>query len=68
MPIPEHILAGLSKGVSKLGVKETYTGYGAEQGKADLRKKIAETLYNNLVNPDEIFVSDGAKCDISRLQ
>jgi LL-diaminopimelate aminotransferase len=33
-----------------------------------LREKIASKLYNNLIAPDEVFVSDGAKCDISRLQ
>lgn len=36
--------------------------------KADLRAKISEKLYNGLIKPDEVFVSDGAKCDISRLQ
>ena len=34
-----------------------------------LRKAIASTLYNGLgIEEDDIFVSDGAKCDISRLQ
>lgn len=68
MPIPPHILSGLAHGVSKLGTKEGYSGYGAEQGVTELREKIAAKLYNNLVQPDEVFVSDGAKCDISRLQ
>lgn len=36
--------------------------------KADLRAKISEKLYNGLIKPEEVFVSDGAKCDISRLQ
>lgn len=67
-PIPEHILSGLVKGASKLGTKEGYSGYGAEQGKGDLREKIASVLYNGLIDPDEVFVSDGAKCDIMRLQ
>lgn len=66
-PIPTNILAGLQEGVSKLGIKESYSGYGAEQGKQDLRSRIAEKLYDGIVGPDEIFVSDGAKCDISRL-
>lgn len=68
MPIPEHILSGLVEGASKLGVKETYSGYGAEQGMGPLREKIAEKLYNGLVSADEVFVSDGAKCDIMRIQ
>lgn len=68
-PIPEHILSGLIKGASKLGTKEGYTGYGAEQGFKELREKIATKLYSGTgVQADEVFVSDGAKCDISRLQ
>jgi len=67
-PIPEHILGGLVDGASKLGKKETYSGYGAEQGMGDLREKIASTLYKGLISSDEVFVTDGAKCDIMRLQ
>lgn len=67
-PIPPHILSGLVKGASQLGTKEGYSGYGAEQGQAALREKIAEKLYNGLIKADEVFVSDGAKCDIMRLQ
>lgn len=67
-PIPEHILGGLVGGASKLGTKEGYSGYGAEQGQGSLREKIADKLYNGIISPDEVFVSDGAKCDIMRLQ
>ena len=41
-PIPEHILSGLVNGAKKLGTVEGYSGYGAEQGRGDLRAKIAE--------------------------
>jgi len=67
-PIPPHILSGLLSGASNLGVKETYSGYGAEQGKGELREKIADKLYGGRIKPEEVFVSDGAKCDIARLQ
>lgn len=67
-PIPEHILNGLVGGASKMGTKEGYSGYGAEQGMGMLREKIASTLYKGLIDADEVFVSDGAKCDIMRLQ
>jgi LL-diaminopimelate aminotransferase len=67
-PIPEHILSGLVNGASKLGTKEGYSGYGAEQGMGDLRAKIASVLYNDLIDASEVFVSDGAKCDIMRVQ
>jgi LL-diaminopimelate aminotransferase len=68
MPVPEHILGGLKNGAARLGTKEGYTGYGPEQGIADLRNKIATNLYDDKISPDEVFVSDGSKCDIGRLQ
>ena len=67
-PIPPHILKGLVEGASKLGTTDGYSGYGAEQGQGPLREKIAEKLYNGIISADEVFVSDGAKCDIMRLQ
>lgn len=67
-PIPKHILSGLINGASKLGTKDGYTGYGAEQGMAALREQIASKLYNGIIDPQEVFVSDGAKCDIMRIQ
>ncbi|KAL7543227.1 hypothetical protein ACHAXR_012532 [Thalassiosira sp. AJA248-18] len=67
-PIPEHILGGLVNSASKLGTKEGYSGYGAEQGMGDLRAKIADKLYDGIIKDSEVFVSDGAKCDIMRVQ
>merc|ERR1712238_191831 len=67
-PIPKHILSGLVDGATRLGTPEGYTGYGAEQGRGDLREKIASVLYNGLIDASEVFVSDGAKCDIMRVQ
>lgn len=67
-PIPPHILSGLVEGATKLGNKKGYSGYGAEQGMAALREKIASSLYGGIIDADEVFVSDGAKCDIMRLQ
>merc|ERR1719213_1228791 len=49
MPVPPHILKGLTDGASKLGMKEGYSGYGAEQGQAALRDKIAANLYDNKI-------------------
>jgi len=68
MPVPDHILEGLKTGAAALGTKEGYSGYGPEQGVAALRAKIATNLYSDSVSPDEVFVSDGSKCDIGRLQ
>merc|ERR1719498_651985 len=68
MPVPEHILGGLINGASKLGTKDGYSGYVSEAGNGPLREKIASTLYDGGIDADEVFVSDGSKCDIGRLQ
>ncbi len=67
-PLTPHIVDGLTAAVHNLGTPEGYSGYGDEAGLTALREKIAHVLYNNLIRSDEVFVSDGAKCDIGRLQ
>ncbi len=67
-PITPHITEGLVAAARGLGTKEGYSGYGEEQGLTALRERIAERYYNGRVGPEEIFISDGAKCDIGRLQ
>lgn len=72
-PITPHIDAGLVEGARRLATREGYTGYGDEQGMTALREKIAEVFYRDLgdcwpIDADEVFISDGAKCDIGRLQ
>ncbi|GAU47664.1 hypothetical protein TSUD_90870 [Trifolium subterraneum] len=68
-PIPEVITSALAKKSHALSTLEGYSGYGAEQGEKPLRSAIASTFYPDLgIEDDDIFVSDGAKCDISRLQ
>lgn len=68
-PIPDVITSAMSKRSHALSTVEGYSGYGAEQGEKLLRAKIASAYYGNLgVEESDIFVSDGAKSDISRLQ
>lgn len=67
-PLTPHVQDGLAVEVSRLGTKEGYSGYGDETGLTELRAKIASVLYNGIVAPEEVFISDGAKCDIGRLQ
>lgn len=67
-PIPPSIATSLAIASSSLGTLERYTGYGPEQGVKALREKIASKIYSHLVQPEEVFVSDGAKCDLGRLQ
>ncbi|KAK1296117.1 hypothetical protein QJS10_CPB15g01592 [Acorus calamus] len=75
-PIPEVITSAMAmilvyslQRSHSLSTLEGYSGYGAEQGDKKLRDAIASTLYGDLgIDEADIFVSDGAKCDISRLQ
>lgn len=67
-PIATCITDTLQYHAEGLSLRERYSGYGQEQGNTNLRQKIAETLYHGQIAPDEIFISDGSKCDIGRLQ
>ena len=67
-PIPPHITKAMVDYAAGLGTKEGYSGYGDEQGMTELREKIAKVIYPGLVESDEVFISDGAKCDIARIQ
>lgn len=67
-PIPSHITHAFTQAASRLGIKEGYTGYGPEQGLKLLREKIATKLYSNRIEADDLFISDGTKCDLGRIQ
>ncbi|MDR0312451.1 MAG: LL-diaminopimelate aminotransferase [Treponema sp.] len=66
-PILPHINSGLVEGAKKLGTVEGYSGY-QDEGLLELREKISKVFYKGQFKADEIFISDGAKCDIGRLQ
>lgn len=68
-PIVPVVIDGLRRGVLKLSARETYTGYGDEQGDERLRKAISAWYgkRNLEINPSEIFISDGAKTDCSNI-
>ncbi len=67
-PLSKHIAKAMSDYALGLATAAGYSGYGDEQGNSDLRKKIAETFYKGMADESEVFVSDGAKCDIARIQ
>lgn len=67
-PISPSITCALEKASKRLSTSEGYSGYGPEQGIKSLREKIAHHIYSSRVKADEVFVSDGAKCDLGRLQ
>src|SRR6478672_172336 len=65
-PLPPAAVTAMKKAVDELSVRETFRGYGHEQGCDFLRNKIAEIDYRGRgieVADDEIFVSDGSKSD-----
>jgi len=64
------VIDGLKRGVNKLASVKTYTGYGDEQGKTELRRTLAEYYKSNGVEltPEDFFISDGAKPDSSNIQ
>ena len=67
-PLPEAVIKAMHEAVDQMGKRETFHGYGPEQGYDFLRKTIADNDYASRgvsIDPDEIFVSDGAKCDRS---
>ncbi len=65
-PLPEAVIAAMHQAVEELGHRETFRGYGHEQGYEFLRSKIAQHDYRDRgikVADDEIFMSDGSKPD-----
>ena len=65
-PLPPAVIAAMHHAVDELSVRETFRGYGHEQGLESLREKIAEHDYSARgieISPDEIFMSDGSKSD-----
>ena len=67
-PLPEFIAKAMADYSMALSTAEGYSGYGDEQGNSVLRAKIAEVSYKGMATADEVFISDGAKCDIARIQ
>jgi len=67
-PIPDMIIHSFVEQAKQLGTTKGYRGYGAALGDPSLRKKIANILYQDRISSDDIFISDGSKCDLGRLQ
>lgn len=70
LPIPNSIKLAMEKAVEELNHKETFRGYGPEQGYECLREKIIKYDYqkrNIEIDISEVFVSDGAKCDTGNI-
>src|SRR5436305_10069449 len=65
-PLPQAAIKAIKRAADELGHRETFRGYGPEQGYEFLRLAIAQNDFRDRkvdIAPDEIFVSDGSKCD-----
>ncbi len=70
-PIAPAVIEALHGAVDEMGRAETFRGYAPDLGYSFLRNVIAEKDYRSRgceVSPDEIFISDGAKCDCGNIQ
>jgi len=69
LPLAKAVVNAMNKAVDEMGVKETFRGYGPEQGYDFLRAAV-QNYYasrNTHLNIDEIFISDGAKSDVGNI-
>ena len=69
-PIIPACIEAMHRAVEEMGTPEGFKGYGPEQGYDFLRKAIVENDYkprNIELETDEIFISDGAKCDCGNI-
>ena len=69
-PLPEACRKAMVEAIADMGERNTFKGYGPEQGYAWLREKIAAHDYQSRgcdIDSSEIFVSDGSKCDTGNI-
>ncbi len=70
-PLPPACVEALQAAAAEMSERATFRGYGPEQGYPFLRDLISRHDYGERgckVEPDEVFVSDGAKCDCANIQ
>jgi LL-diaminopimelate aminotransferase len=69
-PLPEACRTAMIKAVEDMGDRDSFHGYGPEQGYAWLREKIVKHDFQSRgcdITADEIFISDGSKCDCGNI-
>lgn len=69
-PLPEAVVRAMHRAVDEMGTREGFHGYGPEQGYEWLRHTIAQHDYRARgldIADDEVFVSDGSKCDCGNI-
>jgi LL-diaminopimelate aminotransferase len=69
-PLPEACRQAMIKAVEEMGDRASFKGYGPEQGYLWLREAIAKNDFQSRgcqIDADEIFISDGSKCDTGNI-
>lgn len=69
--LPQACIEAFHKGVDEMAADSSFRGYGPEQGYEFLREAIATNDFQSRgadISADEIFISDGAKCDTGNIQ
>jgi len=69
-PLAPSVIRAFHEGVDEMSKVETFKGYSPEQGYDFLREAIANNEYLSRgadIHPDEIFISDGSKCDTGNI-
>jgi LL-diaminopimelate aminotransferase len=70
-PLPGAVIREFKNAVDEMANAETFRGYGPEQGYDFLIEEIIKNDYvprGILLDKDEVFISDGAKCDTGNIQ
>jgi len=70
-PLVQSVVKAFHEGVDEMAIGATFKGYGPEQGYGFLREAIAKNSYHNRgvdISADDIFISDGSKCDTGNIQ
>ena len=67
-PLPSAVRDAMHAAVDEQGDRATFKGYGPEQGYEFLRQAIVDNQYAGLgISADEVFISDGSKCDTGNI-
>jgi len=71
LPLTAAVVSAFQEAVAEMGREASFKGYGPDHGYDFLRQAVAETDYRARgaeIGPDEVFISDGSKCDTANIQ
>jgi LL-diaminopimelate aminotransferase len=67
-PLPAAVIKAMHEGVDEMADRATFKGYGPEQGYEFLRQAVVDNQFAGLgISADEVFISDGSKCDTGNI-